>query len=148
MRNMRQGVEFIFRSRNGGQGWTWFQKIFIIEKRGNWQIIRYLIYPVYLLEGLIAYWILVNTTQVNSFFCTWWLASLEVNSEYYSLPNRWWDKIRCQGLISDDFFGINLLFRYLCAIKNYLPQCWWKWWILTFRGETVSRNCYSVTIRG
>ena len=27
-------------------------------------------------------------------------------------------------LISDDFFLINLLFRHLCAINNYLPQCW------------------------
>ena len=137
---MRQWVEFIFRSRNGGQGWKWFQKIFIIEKRCNWQIIRYFIYPVYLLEGLIAYWILINTTQVNSFFAhgdwlVWkWIAS----TIHFQTDDE--TKSGVKGLISDDFFGINLLFRYLCAINNYLPQCWWKWWILTFRGETVSRN--------
>ena len=44
---------------------------------------------LFCLNIVYKYCLLVNTTQVNSAFCTFLLASSEVNGKYYSPPRKW-----------------------------------------------------------
>ena len=61
----------------------------------------------------------VYTTQMNSSFHACWLACLGVNSEYYSPPRSWWDKIMHQGSFPTFLSYIErdkLVFWYMCGI--------------------------------
>ena len=90
--------------------------------------------------------ILEYNTQVTRAFGSCWLASLEVNSKYYSPSIADKTKSYVKSLISDHFSVHWKKYWYLVSgiwveytkIISYLCQCWWKWWIFN---STLKSNC-------
>ena len=85
----------------------------------------------------------LNTTQVNSTFCTCWLASSEVISQVpFTSEQPKKNKMAFVDILSQINSLFWLLVFQLCGIYTktifHLCHCQWKWWIFT---STLVNNC-------